>query len=162
MPFTDEVKFGIQLHRAVDTYTDQHAWVKQLKSELGPLRRYGGIIIDVLLDYHLAIKFEQFHPLPLSPFAKSIYPKIEINHELYPERFSRVCTAMSEMDWLSGYNKLENIERALNGISARLSKPVDLAQSLDWHNDNLHLFDQGFQDFYSELMVFAKSQTKRS
>ena len=161
MPFSGEVKHGIRLHRAVDSFTDQHAWVKRLKTELGPLRRYGGIIIDVLLDYHLASNFEQYHELSLSQFAQKVYPQIEINRELYPERFVRVCTAMCEMDWLSGYNNLANIERAFNGISARLSRPVDLAKSLDWHQSNAHLFQQDFEAFYLELISFARQYARQ-
>ena len=42
---------GVQLHRAIDAYTDSHPVIEQLRRDLPThLRRYAGILIDLSFD----------------------------------------------------------------------------------------------------------------
>ena len=162
LPFDEVLKQGIRLHRAVDTFTDQHEAIGQLKRDMGPHRRYAGIILDVLFDHHLARNFQNFHSLSLELFSQDIYQRIDTQDTAYPERFVMVCQRMQQMDWLTGYRQLANIERALNGIGQRLKRPVDLAAALDWHQTQYQHLDEVFHAFYIELLAFAQSQASNS
>ena len=75
--YDDNIKQGIQLHRSIDTFTDSHSYTKSLTRELGTLRRYGGIIIDVLYDHQLAINFANFHHNSLPVFAQDCYIQLD-------------------------------------------------------------------------------------
>ena len=51
----EAVARGVQLHRAIDAYTDQHPALKELRAELPPhLRRFAGIVIDLSFDHFLS------------------------------------------------------------------------------------------------------------
>jgi len=162
--FDTDIKQGIQLHRAVDTFTDTHAYTKSLTRQLGSLRRYGGIIVDVLYDHQLSLNFKQFHHQPLSHFAKDCYLELgsdltsETNVEHLPAPYIKMVNAMKEMDWLSSYGDINNIERAFIGISRRLKKPVDLTECLAWYLDNQKGIEQDFPEFYNDLVDFAYKQ----
>lgn len=156
LPYSDEVKLGIELHRAVDSYTDNHEYTLELKAQLGKWRRFGGIILDVFYDHQLACQFERIENMPLLKFSTLCYQQLADVPDVAPERFKRVVTSMSQMDWLSGYKKLENIERALVGISQRLSNRIELSHSIDWYLAHQPLFSNGFLDFYNELQNFSK------
>lgn len=158
LSFNNEIKQGIQLHRSIDSFTDAHAYTKSLTCQLGSLRRYGGIIIDVLYDHQLALNFEQFHHQSLTQFAKDCYLELNTDIEHLPESFIKTVTSMKQMDWLSGYGDMQNIERALNGISKRLKKPVDLTQCLDWYQTHQANIEVGFSEFYRDLSNFANNQ----
>lgn len=160
LDYSDEIKQGIRLHRAVDTFTDNHPLILKLKAELGAHRRYGGIILDVLFDHHLALNFSRLHSNSLAVFARHIYRQIDFEDADYPERYRNVCRRMIHMNWLEGYTRIENIERALVGISNRLSRPVDLAASLTWHSQHRVEFEQTFLQFYVELQDFARQFVK--
>ena len=156
LPYEQAIKDGVRLHRAVDSFTDKHPLVHELKSELGSLRRYGGIILDVLFDHHLALNFEHFHSDSLANFANDIYLRIDGEQPEYPERFQLVCQRMRQMDWLTSYRDIKNIEQALVGISRRLSRPVDLTECLDWHQTVKSEFKTSFLQFYTELLVYSQ------
>lgn len=159
--YDEEIKFGIELHRAVDSFTDQHDFTKTLKSELGQWRRYGGIILDVFYDHQLANQFAVLSDRTLSDFAKTCYQQLDNVPDACPDRFKRVINGMTRMDWLSGYKEIENIERALLGISQRLSTKVDLSTSILWYEDNQSLFSQGFLSFYRDLQNYSKIYTEK-
>ena len=49
------IQRGIQLHRAIDTFTDAHDVTKELKKFFAPdYRLYSGAFTDVVYDYFLA------------------------------------------------------------------------------------------------------------
>lgn len=153
--FSPEVLTGIQLHRAVDTFTDQHPFTLGLKQELGSYRRYGGIVLDVFFDHQLANQFQQIASMPLSQFSQMSYEALSALPDNAPARYIRVVNAMQNHDWLSGYQDLNNIERALNGIDSRLKKPVQLSQTLDWYEPRQNRIKIGFIPFYEELIHFS-------
>ncbi|WP_299270117.1 ACP phosphodiesterase [uncultured Psychrosphaera sp.] len=153
--YDDKIKQGIQLHRSIDTFTDSHSYTKSLTRELGSLRRYGGIIIDVLYDHQLAINFAKFHHNSLPVFAQDCYIQLDTNIKHLPDKYITTVSAMKQMDWLSGYGDMNNIERALTGISRRLKKPVELTESLDWYLENQAAIEQDFPEFYNDLIDYA-------
>lgn len=156
LPYSEQIKLGIQLHRAVDSFTDQHDYTLELKAELGQWRRFGGIILDVFYDHQLAIQFEQVEDLALTQFSPLCYQQMTEIPKAAPDRFKRVVTSMCEMDWLSGYAELSNIERALSGISQRLSNKYDLTSAMGWYEQHQDLFSNSFLSFYSELKKYSK------
>ncbi len=161
LPYSDEVKFGIELHRAVDTFTDNHEYTKELKSHLGQWRRFAGIILDVYYDHQLAVQFEQIEAVKLEKFAQLCYQQIQSVPDNSPERFKRVVGLMTSMDWLSGYSDINNIERALVGISQRLSTKPDLAGSIEWYNQNQSLFSHAFLAFYQDLSKYCQEYVEK-
>lgn len=156
LPYSDEIKLGIELHRAVDSFTDKHDYTRELKAKMGQWRRFGGIILDVFYDHQLAIQFEQIEDLQLSQFSAQCYQQMTDIPEVAPDRFKRVVTSMCKMDWLSGYSELSNIERALHGISQRLSNKINLATSIDWYEQHQGLFSKSFLLFYDDLQKYSK------
>lgn len=156
LPYTEEIKLGIELHRAVDSFTDHHSNTQELKSKLGKWRRYGGIILDVFYDHQLAIQFEKIGGSELSLFSTMCYQQLADVPEYSPERFKRVVQSMSKMDWLSGYQNIENIEKALIGISQRLSSRVDLSESISWYLESQNEFSSLFSSFYDDLQKYSK------
>ena len=162
--YNEDIKQGIKLHRAVDTFTDKHPFTRDLKQSLGQYRRYGGIVLDVFYDHQLALQFDnsnQSNSLDLFSFSQKAYQELDLTTlmqqgYLFPERFVRVVKAMTEMDWLTGYSDIDNIERALMGISHRLKRPVDLTQILPWYETHFNEINLGFLSFYQELVSYAQ------
>lgn len=161
LPYNDEIKLGIALHRAIDSFTDNHDFTLELKAQLGSFRRFGGIILDVYYDHQLALNFDRIETVPLTEFSSMCYQQLTQVPAPAPERFKRVVSAMSEMDWLSGYQDLTNIERALVGISQRLSNKTDLSASIDWYLSHQGLFSKSFLHFYGDLKKYSQQYVKK-
>lgn len=158
MAVSTELKIGIQLHRLVDSYTDQHPIVLDLKSKLPEHRKYGGIILDVLFDYVLAKNFNQYHPMALSQFSAHCYDNLPVNNDIMSPRFIQTISRMKQMDWLSSYGDIDTIKRVLMRISERLSKPVALENSVDWFRAEGEMAFSRFDEFYRDLVAYAQRE----
>lgn len=157
LPYNEDVKHGIRLHRAIDSFTDHHSLTRELKSDLGDLRRFGGIIIDVLYDHQLANQFHLFHNDPLAKFSRQTYKTLFDEHNtIYPSRYHSAINSMSRHDWFLGYKEINNIENTLIGISSRLKRPVDLSASLTWYKTRNSQISELFPKFYQDLINFCR------
>ena len=81
------VQAGIHLHRAIDTFTDQHptfrAHCKLLSPEHG---HYARVIMDVVYDHLLAQHWNDFHDQPLAEFAQDFYRETELRKKRSPKK----------------------------------------------------------------------------
>ena len=153
---------GIRLHRAIDVFTDNHAIVKQLRTELGPLRRYGGIIIDILFDHILAKQFTQHnHGEALASFAPKVYADFRQQPQALPDNFLPISQRMAEYDWLTSYKDIDILKRVLERTSLRLSRQPPLHDAHSWYLQQQAHLDQLFSEFYSDLITMAHNTKLR-
>ena len=65
------VQRGILLHRAIDSYTDNHALTDRSVARIRTLaRRYAPPFVDILYDHLLAIHWEKHSPEAFQAFAQ--------------------------------------------------------------------------------------------
>lgn len=155
--FEAEIARGIELHRAIDAFTDQHSIVKKSKDRLRPTyRHYAGVIVDVFYDHYLALHWNNYHPLPLEDFAGQAYSTLLEYDPILPSRVKHMLPFMMKGNWLVQYSKIEGIHRALTGMANRTpydSKmehaSVDLRASFDE-------FQNEFIEFFSELKSYSE------
>ena len=134
--FDDTVRFAVLEHRALDAHFDALDEVRSLKG-LFPvhLRRFSGILIDVFFDYALVKEWDTIRDegvmLPrIEDVSASLYRALVDQAEALPPRLQRTAPQIIEHDWLGGYGRTENIERALRGIASRMRRDVPLEQGL--------------------------------
>ena len=59
--YPDNIQKGIMLHRAIDTFTDDHEATKEAKNIFRPAYRlYSGAFVDVVYDHFLATDENEF------------------------------------------------------------------------------------------------------
>ncbi len=158
------VRAAIQLHRAIDHYTDEHPIVRASRALVTPARRrFAGVLVDVFYDHFLARDFARYSATPLEDFTQQVYEVLARQRETYPERLQRVLPRMIAGDWLASYAGLEAVDAALNGIARRLRR-FPRAQVLTTAVEELEReyrsFEQHFHAFFPELLRFV--ETRRS
>src|SRR3954463_9153752 len=73
-----EILRGVRQHRRIDAFTDTHPVVRRSINRLNPpLRRFGGIVVDVFYDHFLSRDWERYSKVPLSNFIGEIYVAFE-------------------------------------------------------------------------------------
>src|SRR4051794_31634321 len=73
-----EFKRGAEQHRQIDSFTDSHPIVRQSINRVEPpLRRFGGILVDVFYDHILAREWHKYSSAPLPDFAAEVYASFE-------------------------------------------------------------------------------------
>lgn len=113
---------GAQRHQAIDSFTDSHPVVRRSRARIGPeQRRFSGILVDVFYDYFLATHWDEYSSVPLDTFTADFYADIGSCPIELPEQARMVVDRIVRRDLLGSYRRVEGIERALRGLSMRLS-----------------------------------------
>lgn len=160
--FEPEVVMGVELHRAIDAFTDNHPVVHESKVRLREkYRHYAGVIVDVFYDHFLAADWRTFHSTPLSQFADQTYETIRSFSEILPAPFARMLPHMISGNWLLNYARIGGIHRALSGMASRTpyhSRMEEASSDLREHYDD---FKGEFDQFFPQLKAFAEEWRKR-
>jgi acyl carrier protein phosphodiesterase len=147
---------GIELHREIDFFTDQHPVVAQSKNRLRPkYRHYSGVIVDVYYDHFLARQWDRFHSQLLPDFADDCYGILQAHSAISPEQVNMMLPYMIKGNWLVNYGQLEGIHRALTGMSRRTpyeSKMDEAVFDLKTHYAD---FEKEFLEFFPALEKFV-------
>ncbi len=115
-----QVQKGIQLHRAIDTFTDQHAATKRAKEYLKPaVGAYSGAFIDVVYDHFLALDSKELPETAWKELAAQTYRQLADNQPLLPEKFASMLPYMTSQDWLYNYRFTWGIENSFEGVARR-------------------------------------------
>jgi len=154
--FPPRVIDGIRLHRAIDVYTDAHPEVAEARRLLpSPYRRFGGILLDMWFDHELARDFARWSGEPLAAYSDRLRALLQEHLELLPDGLRRFLVYMEVHDLPAGYAERVEIERALRGVSARLSRANPVGEAMPV----LLGFEQPlrvhFEAFFPQLRAFA-------
>ncbi len=152
-----EMAKGIELHREIDFFTDQHPIVRESKKRLRPkYRHYSGVIVDVFYDHYLAKNWKDYHHQLLPDYADRIYNLIQKNNALLPERVNMMMPYMIKGNWLVNYATLDGIHRALSGMTRRTPYESKMDESISDLKENYEEFKTEFITFFPELRKHCK------
>ncbi|MCF6167576.1 ACP phosphodiesterase [Lutibacter sp.] len=158
--YPTEIKAGILLHRAIDSYTDKHPIVRKSKRRLHErYNHYDGVIIDILYDHFLAKNWHNYSEIPLEVYANNVYSFLQENKDLFPTKIQNILPSMIKHNWLVAYASIEGIEKILQGMNKRTKEvsKMDMAiEDLNYHYKELEL---DFTTFFIELEQFTKEKT---
>lgn len=153
------VRTEIARHRRVDRYTDTHPAVVAARALFDPagLRRYAGIVLDVYFDHCLARDWRRWNTMRLDDFTARVYRVLLSQREQLPDRLQRVAPRMAAQDWLGSYRERANVDRAVHGIAARLSRNGGkLVACLEVLRANEAAVDGAFEVFFPDLINAAQ------
>jgi acyl carrier protein phosphodiesterase len=150
--FEPEIVKGIEIHRAIDAFTDTHPIVRISKKRLQPkYRHYAPVIVDVFYDHFLAKNWDEYHPELLPDFAERTYKTIESFSSILPNDVLYMLPYMIKGNWLVNYSRLEGIQRALTGMSRRTTHVSHMDESVNDLREHSSLFEKEFREFFPEL-----------
>ena len=143
---------GIVQHRRIDAFTDAHpVFRRSVQRFEPPLRRFGGIIVDLAYDHFLARDWSTHSEQPLGEFTREVYAGFgDVAGQLPPE-IALPLQAMRTQDWLGSYHELGGLTLALSRMGRRLKRPVDLAAAVPIIERNYEGFHADFREFFPDL-----------
>jgi len=155
--YPNRIATGIQLHRAIDGYTDNHPMTTKSKKLLRETyRHYAGVIVDVLYDHFLARNWQKYYSMSLKNYTLQTYSTIEQYGELLPERFKYVFSYMSRDNWLFNYSRLEGIDRALKGMARRTKFDSKMEYAINDIKSDYDVYQDHFEAFIPEIQLYVK------
>ena len=147
---------GIQLHRAIDEFTDHHPVVKQSKDRLRPTyRHYSGVIVDIFYDHFLAANWIVYSQEPLDQYAARVYQLVLEHQSILPERVNQLLPHMMRGNWLVNYAHVDSIQRVFTGMARRAT----FESKMELATEDLHRhygeFQAEFDAFFPSLKVYS-------
>ena len=126
--FPARIEAGIRLHRQIDVFTDSSAITLCSRNRFsGRLRRYSGIIVDVMYDHFLATKWSRYGHLELAEFCTMSYETLIGQQQHFEGRARTVMIRMCEQNWLASYVDFGDAIGVLGAVSRRLRHSNPLA-----------------------------------
>jgi acyl carrier protein phosphodiesterase len=156
--FEKRIIKGIELHRAIDAYTDSHQVVRESKNRLRPkYRHYSAVIVDVFYDHLLAKAWNSFHHQPLEEFASATYRTIESFSDVLPLPVRQMLPYMIRGNWFVGYAQIAGINQALSGMARRTPYTSKMEEASKELQDHYADFEKEFKSFFPELIAYTQN-----
>ena len=163
LPFSEDYKYGITLHRKIDAYTDFHPIVKQSKNRISKeRRRFAGIIIDIAYDHFLAKNWEKYSTISLNSFTHFFYKELENQNEILPDKLIKMLPYIVQYNWLENYKTLNGISKSLDGLSKRFKRENPLLNSIIEIEQNYLELESDFKLFFEDLKEFCLKEVRCS
>ena len=162
--FDTGIQRGIMLHRHIDAYTDSLPGVSELRScFLPPFRRYGGIIIDLALDYELANRWSGYSGVSLENFDQGVRDMLARHDSELPDRLKGFMRYADRRGLFAAYQEESEILYSLKGVARRLSRPNPLHRVHEVWGDFEPLvsarFEQVFEEIQLDVVEWLKSRS---
>lgn len=153
------VQKGIQLHRAIDYFTDVHPATAKAKEIFRPAYRlYSAPITDILFDHFLANDATIFTEASLLQFTKRVYQTLEEETAHLPQPFVNVLTYMKGENWLFHYRTTGGIQRSLRGLVRRASFIHDSTLAYELFLANYDELRSCYEALFPDVKQMAKQK----
>lgn len=151
--FSAGVQKGIMMHRAIDSFTDQHPLFRSSKRLFyDGFEKYSGVLVDIYFDYFLARDFKVYNKGNLHDFAANAYTVYSSHEEKLPLRSVQFLNYVKSNNVFVRYAELEGIKTVLFHLSKRIKAPIELQHSssiLVQHQEELA---NNFNLFFADIL----------
>jgi acyl carrier protein phosphodiesterase len=158
LKYSENVQKGISMHRAIDTFTDQHPVVKQSISRLRTdFRKYAGVVVDMYYDHYLSANWDEYSHQDLIHFSTTRYDILNTFQKILPARSARLLFYMEKQNWLLSYGSFDGIQQAFNGMSRRTTFESKMELAVVNLKAGYPEFRQEFRQFFPELQSYVNT-----
>lgn len=159
--FPADIKKGILLHRAIDSFTDDHPIFRIGTKRLHPeFHHYAGVVLDVIYDHFLAKNWSRYHSENLNDYANSFYRSLEDNFPILTDRVQQLLPIMKSRNWLVLYSTVEGFGHIMSQMDQRTGNKSGMRKAPEFLTRYYAEFESEFTAFFEDLR--AMCQQKRS
>ena len=159
--FVPSIQQGIQLHRQIDTFTDQHPMVRQGSRRLQVYHhKYAPVVIDVLYDYLLANNWGKYSGESLDDFSNGVYEILLRRINDLPEKLQRSVPGMVKGNWLQSYGTKDGLLYTFERMDQRTRFPSRFTDAVEHLFEAYEAYDLEFNHFFPQAIAFVESTCK--
>ena len=159
--YPPEVQKGIELHRNIDRYTDNHPVVRQGTHRLQPHHhKYAPVVIDILYDHLLCKNWERYSSKSLQNFAAGTYQTLERRVDEMPAKLQRRLAPMIADNWLVRYGSEDGMRFTFAKMDMRTSFPSNFAKAYDHLMEDFDVYNKEFNQFFPEVIKYVNDFCK--
>lgn len=160
--FADWILEGIQLHREIDYFTDNHQAVKEILPLLRTaLPKVAPIAIDIYFDHLLAQNWTTHHPQDFESYTSRVFIDFEQLKLEFPLQFQTFIGYFISRKWITYYPYYDGLERLSQGVSTKLSFPNTLSTAPQIFIEHKELINTTFETFIEDARnTFLKEELR--
>ena len=148
----DGVRRGLDNHRLVDRFTDNHNWVGDQRRRFSPQRRrFAGVALDVLFDHFLWRHWTVFYTESRAEMIMQHYDHLLAGNGLMPGPMRPRMQRLVALDLLNRYAELDQVGEALDMIAGRIRFPNAFSGIVEEVVPRYDELEAGFLTFYPQL-----------
>lgn len=152
----DDLRRGVELHRKIDTFTDNHPKVDHSVEILHPFHhKYAPVVVDIFYDYLLFKNWDNYTNESIQEFSNWAYGIINEHIEFVPERNREKVKKMVAHNWLLGYGELEHLHQTFLRVKKRARFPSQFEFATKHLIDNYETLNDDFLLFFPELIELS-------
>ena len=160
--YPPQVRAGIQLHRYIDSYTDRHPLIIEIKRIYRPAARlYAGPLIDITLDYFLANDPTVKTPEQWQTFASWAYEVLQDAAGWHVGGFRKYFPYLQNENWFIHYGEVPFIQNTLTNLLKRAGIRDAAPQILQAFTAHQQELSQVYQQFFPQLAQYSLRQLNR-
>ena len=150
--YSRDIRNGILLHRWVESYTDTHDLVKELRAEYRPkLGLYSGVLIDLVFDYFLAKDFQVHSGRDLAEFQQFTFGVLNKHEESFPDKMKNYFFHMKDKEFMMKYAHPVGMAVIVRQMGNRIPRGESLLAAGDFFEDYVEMASAYFPTFFEEL-----------
>lgn len=147
-----EFQRGIERHRQVDAFTDAHPIVRRSVQRIQPpLRRFGGILVDIFYDHFLSRDWHLYSDTPLPVFVAECHAAFDATQTHLPPAVFEPLARIRAGNWLISYGDTAGLAQTLQRLGSRIRRPVDFAPAMMMLESDYDSFHADFAAFFPEI-----------
>lgn len=148
-----DIQKGVQMHRRIDSFADQHPMVKQGARRLHASHgKYAPVILDVFHDFLLAQNWERYSSQSLESFAADVYEVLLRHLLIMPTMLHDRLPKMVADDWLVRYGTEDGLRFTFNRVKLRTSAPHFFENAVESLKTYYQEFEEEFNAFFPDMI----------
>lgn len=157
--FPEDVQKGILLHRFIDDFTDRHPRIVEVRKLLHPkLGKFSGVVLDVLLDHVLCMRWHNFESESRSSWIGNTYKLLEARSHEMSEKRQFILANMIRHDWMHMYGSTHGIATILQQMSRRILVENPLDKGIEVLDEHKNAIIEAFDEFFPEIISLTQSK----
>lgn len=157
--YPEGIQQGIHRHRRIDAYTDKHPAVRAcLDVFKPPVRRFAGIITDVVFDHYLARDWANYSAIPIDQHVEAVHSALNEMRPQLPPDLQRFADFLQRENILLGNLEYAGVELTLQRLSRRSPKFAPMAQGAAVAAVNETEILDAFNAFFPDLLAAERGQ----
>lgn len=157
--YESNIKRGILLHRAIDSFTDTHPVYRKSKHRLHTkYGHYAGVIMDIFYDHFLAKNWNSYTTIPLEEFTISFYSLLDAHYEILTPKIKSIIPHLQHNNWLMCYASLAGMQTIMDQMQNRIKNRVPMHESIQDLQEHYAEFELEFTLFFEELQQYCNEK----
>ena len=158
LDYPAEVAKGVIMHRAIDTFTDIHPAILEVKKVFSPIvRLYSGAFVDVTMDYFLANDPEIKSKEEWREHSKHVYKVLRDHWDWLPVSLQEALPRMEASDWLYNYREDFGMKSSLEHLVRKAKYLEPGIPVYEVFLKNKEALQQCYDVFFPELLDYCRT-----